>query len=93
MASVGEAIVICSPDGMRTVHVGPDGQPIEPQKAALGCCVLCPGPVAGGTLESGPELPPPSLVPAPEVTIAAVARALALRPPTRIHHSRAPPIS
>ncbi len=91
MAAVGEDVVICSPDGMRTLRLGPDGQPIAPQDAALGCCLLCLGPVIGGNLASGPDLPPPSLVAAPDMVMATVARTLALRPPLRIHHSRAPP--
>lgn len=93
MASVGEAVVICSPEGMRTVHLGPDGEPVAPHDAALGCCLLCLGPSAGGDLASRPELPPPSVVAAPDIVMVTAARALSLRPPPRIHHSRAPPTS
>ena len=92
-ASAGEAVVICSSEGMRTVHFGPDGSPVAPQDAAPGCCLLCLGPPAGANLVSGPDLLPPSVVAAPDMVMAAAARTLALRPPPRIHHSRAPPIS
>lgn len=93
MASAGEDIVICSAEGMRTIRIGPDGEPVTPQDVALSCCQLCPAPAAGGNLASGPALPPPTLVAGPEIALATTARSLALRPMPRIHHSRAPPIS
>ncbi|WBV45181.1 DUF2946 family protein [Pseudoroseomonas cervicalis] len=92
-ATSSDAIIICSPDGMRTLHLDAEGQPTDPDKApGMGCCMLCPGPLALGAPQTGP-------VPAP---VALWQRLLAARPlvadrlppprPDDAHPPRAPPI-
>jgi hypothetical protein len=92
-ALAGEAIVICSPDGTRTVLLGPDGQPLPPEDAALACCLLCQGPLAGVALLPAPALPTPAMVAAPDPAMAEAVRRLCFRPPPATHRSRAPPLS
>ena len=40
-ANVGVATVICSPDGDRTVHLGPDGQEMPAPQSMAGFCLAC----------------------------------------------------
>ncbi len=40
-ASAGMATVICSPDGDRTVHLGPDGEELPAPEAHSGFCLAC----------------------------------------------------
>lgn len=43
LATLGSAhpVEICTHDGVRTVLLGDDGQPLEKTPATLECCVLC----------------------------------------------------
>ena len=94
MAAAGEAVVICSVDGMRTIHLGPDGRPAEPPPAdALHCALMCLGPVTGDGLPPPPVLPPPAAVAAADPVMVAAVRALLFLPPPRTQRSRAPPLS
>lgn len=93
-ASPSGAVIICSPDGMRTLHLDAEGQPTDPDKAPGmgGCCMLCPGPLGLGAPETGPVAAP----------VALWQRLLAARPlvvdqlppprPGEAHPPRAPPI-
>lgn len=93
-AQPGEAVVICTPEGFHTVRLGPDGTPVDaPEPLQGACCLLCQVPATGADLLRPPVLPEPRLVAAPEVAMAATVRQLAFRPPPRILHSRAPPLS
>ncbi|PWC27661.1 hypothetical protein CR165_16710 [Pseudoroseomonas aestuarii] len=92
MAAMGEAVVICSPDGTYTLHLGADGRPAKPAPATAICCLLCQTP-AGGDLAPPPALPTPRNMAAPEVAMAAAVRAFSFRPLPRTQHSRAPPVS
>lgn len=82
MASVSAGIeaVICSPDGTRTIHVGPDGQEAPVHEASRGFCAAC----HGLPQVALPE-PPPSPTPAWIVSGLAwhVAAAEALPPAAR----------
>ncbi|MCA3377974.1 MAG: hypothetical protein INF64_12720, partial [Roseomonas sp.] len=40
-ASAGMATVICSPDGDRTVHLGPGGEELPAPEAHGGFCLAC----------------------------------------------------
>ena len=40
-ASAGMATVICSPDGDRTVHLGPGGEELPAPEAHSGFCLAC----------------------------------------------------
>ena len=40
-ASAGMATVICSPDGDRTVHLGPGGEELPAPEAPSGVCLTC----------------------------------------------------
>ncbi|PHK94857.1 hypothetical protein CR162_11260 [Pseudoroseomonas rhizosphaerae] len=95
MAAVpGEAVVICTPEGYHTIRLGPDGTPGDaPEKPKGGCCLLCQAPATSAGLPPPDRLPEPRLVAAPAMAMAAAMRALAFRPPPRVLHSRAPPIS
>ncbi|MFC3123800.1 DUF2946 family protein [Pseudoroseomonas globiformis] len=93
MAAAGELTVICSPEGLHEVRIGPDGKPVEPPPMAMGCCLMCQGPLAGGDLLPPPVLPEPSVVAAPSVAMAEAVRQLLFSPPPNTHRSRAPPFS
>ena len=41
VASAGLATVICSPDGDRTVHLGPGGEELPAPEAHSGFCLAC----------------------------------------------------
>lgn len=57
MAASGNGLVveICSPEGMRLMRLGEDGQPVEQKQAPMQCCVLCQAPAA--ILATAPEGP------------------------------------
>jgi hypothetical protein len=93
MALAGDVTVICSPDGMREVRIGPDGKPIDPPHPSTGCCLMCQGPLAGADLLPPPRLPPPRVVAAPDRAMVEMARQLSFHPPPSTHRSRAPPAS
>jgi hypothetical protein len=93
MALVGEAVVICSPDGLHTVRLGPDGTPVKPSPSTAACCLLFQVPMSGGDLVPLPTLPEPRVVAAPDTAVLAAVRTLSFRPAPRAHQSRAPPIS
>jgi hypothetical protein len=92
-ALAGEPTVICSAEGMRTVLLGPDGQPVEPSPGALSCCLLCQAPLAGAALLPPPALPSPRMMAAPDVSMTEAVRRLSFHPPPSTHRSRAPPLS
>lgn len=54
----GMETVICSPDGARSLHLGPDGREVPAHESAAGFCAACP---------ALPQmaLPAPSALPAP----------------------------
>jgi hypothetical protein len=93
MAAAGELTVICSPEGMREVRIGPDGKPAEPHPMAMGCCLMCQGPLAGADLLPPPTLPHPRVVAAPPMAMVEAVRQLLFSPPPSLHRSRAPPLS
>ncbi|MBO1079324.1 hypothetical protein [Roseomonas haemaphysalidis] len=92
-AAAGELTVICSPDGLREVRLGPDGKPAEPSPAPMGCCLTCQGPLAGADLLPPPRLPQPHVVAAPDVAMVEAVRQLSFSPPPTTRRSRAPPVS
>lgn len=51
----GQAVEICTTDGIRTLHLDAEGQPTAPGAASHDSCPLCPG--ATAALPDGPELP------------------------------------
>lgn len=93
MAAAGELTVICSPEGMHEVRIGPDGKPIESQPMSMACCLMCQGPLAGTDLIPPPKLPQPSVVAAPPMAMVEAVRQLPFSPPPSTHRSRAPPIT
>ena len=93
VATAGELTVICSPDGMHEVRIGPDGKPVEPPPLSMACCLMCQGPLAGAELVPAPRLPQPQVVAAPPVAMVEAVRQLAFSPPPSTHRSRAPPRS
>ena len=52
---VGQGVVICTADGVRTIHLDAEGQPVAPGEVAHDSCPLCPGGVA--PVAAGPQLP------------------------------------
>ncbi len=58
-ASAGMATVICSPDGDRTLHLGPGGEELPAPEASSGFCLACHAlPQAG--LPAAPTLSTPA---------------------------------
>ena len=57
--AVGIDTVICSPDGTRTIHVGPDGKQLPAHEATRGFCVACHG-LPQTVLPEAPTTPSPA---------------------------------
>ena len=51
----GQGVVICTADGVRTIHLDARGHPVAPGEVAHDSCPLCPGGVA--PVAAGPQLP------------------------------------
>ncbi len=81
----GLAAVICSADGTRTIHVGPDGQEMPVHDSGAGACLACPALPQAVALVP-PAVPAPAWVSAPVAWHALAAEAL---PPA----ARAPPFA
>jgi hypothetical protein len=66
MAAVpaGLDAVVCSPEGARTIHIGPDGQEMPAQDAAAGVCAVCAA-LPQAALPNPPAPPAPAWVPRP----------------------------
>jgi hypothetical protein len=93
LTAAGEVTIICSPEGLHAMRLGPDGKPAEPQPMSMGCCLLCEAPLAGADLVPAPVLPPPAMVAAPDRAMVEAVRRLSFRTPPATHRSRAPPVS
>lgn len=57
--AVGIDTVICSPEGTRTVHLGPDGKQLPAHEATRGFCVACHG-LPQTVLPEAPVTPSPA---------------------------------
>lgn len=82
-APAGLETVICSADGMRTVHVGPDGQEMPAHEAGQGFCLACPA-LPHAAMPEAPQAVEPAWV---ATTVAWHAAGAAALPPA----ARAPP--
>ena len=69
-ASVGLATVICSPDGDRTVHLGPGGEELPAPEAHGGFCLACHA-LPQADLPAAPMLSAPAELYSPIVWLAA----------------------
>jgi hypothetical protein len=81
----GMETVICSADGMRSLHLGPDGQEVPAQDAGQGVCLACPA-LPQAALPAAPEVAGPAWVAAGPAWHPAAAEGL---PPP----ARAPPFA
>ncbi|UPG71139.1 DUF2946 family protein [Roseomonas gilardii subsp. gilardii] len=89
----GETVMICSPDGMRTIQLGEDGQPAGRDAAPPLCCLLCPGPMPGAEPTPLPTIQGPREATAPAIATLALVRLFSFLDPPRVRHSRAPPLA
>ncbi|MGX9964896.1 hypothetical protein ACVFYP_16315 [Roseomonas sp. F4] len=58
-ASAGWDVLICSPEGMRSVHIGSDGQEIPSHPMAPGFCAACHA-LPEAILPEAPAVPAPA---------------------------------
>jgi hypothetical protein len=60
-APAGMEAVICSAEGTRTIHLGPDGQEMPAHDAGQGFCAACPA-LPHAVMPTPPAVPPPAWV-------------------------------